>query len=340
MKLLFIGAINQGHLPKGGEEYKNQILTKKIKEHFSKSTIIDTSRWSEKPYILIMLLLSFLFKRWHFILISASSVSTYRLLRLIGFLRPKILKKITYLVIGGYLPEGIRSERFDWKVYRGLNKIVVQGHLLSNTILKYSELSNIVVLPNFKDFPQYNIPKVINNTGGVFKFVFVGRISENKGIKEILEALGILRKGEFKFRTDFFGPIEDDFKMDTEISAYCGFLDFQVNAEQSYSRLAEYDCLLFPTYWIGEGFPGVIIDAFVAGLPVIATDWNMNQEIIEDNVNGFIIEPKNANALADKMSWVMENRSDLKSIGENNRKKANEYHIDKVWPKLIAHVVS
>ena len=30
--------------------------------------------------------------------------------------------------------------------------------------------------------------------------------------------------------------------------------------------------MLFPTYWHGEGFPGIVIDAFVAGLLVVATD--------------------------------------------------------------------
>ncbi len=339
MKLLLIGAVNQGKTPRGGEEYKNQLLTQKITEYFSKSTIIDTFAWSKKPQILISLLVSVLFRKWHFILISASSVSTYRLLRLIGFLRPNILHKITYLVIGGYFPEGIQTKRFEWKVYNNLKNVVVEGQQLKNTVVQYSELSNVLVVPNFKDFPLKDL-STRKYSSNIFNFVFVGRISEGKGIREILEAREILRKGQFKFKIDFFGPIEDDFQLDSEISSYCGFLNFQGNAEQSYSRLAEYDCLLFPTYWKGEGFPGVIIDAFVAGLPVIATDWNMNREIIENNVNGFIIEPKKASALADKMCWVMENQAVLEAIGENNRKKAKEYHIDEIWPKLIKHVVS
>ena len=339
MKLLLIGAVNQGQTPRGGEEYKNQLLTQKIKKHFPQSAIIDTFAWSNKPKLLISLIISLFFKRWHFILISASSVSTYRLLKLIGFFRPTLLKKSMYLVIGGYFPVGVRTKRFNWKVYKNLKNVVVEGELLRNVIKSNSQLSNIVVLPNFKDFPHhdFNTKKTHIN---IFSFVYVGRISEGKGIREILEARVILLNEQVKFKIDFFGPIEDDFQLDSECSSYCGFLDFQESAGQSYSRLAEYDCLLFPTYWKGEGFPGVIIDAFVAGLPVIATDWNMNREIIEDNINGFIIEPKNANALADKMRWVMENQVVLEAIGGNNTKKAKDYHIDKIWPKLIKHVVS
>ena len=93
--------------------------------------------------------------------------------------------------------------------------------------------------------------------------------------------------------------------------------------------------MLFPTYWKGEGFPGVIIDAFVAGLPVIATDWNMNTEIIEEGVNGFIIEPNSSNALADKMQYVMQNREELKRISENNLDRVKDYHVDKIWPQIM-----
>lgn len=339
MKLLFIGAINSGNSPKGGEEYKNQLLQKKIKVNFSEATIIDTHNWIKNPRIWVKLMVDILYQNWDSVLISASSVSTYKLLILIGKFRPKLVSRITYLVIGGYFPKGISDRRFDWKVYKNLKNVIVQGKQLRKTLEKCSKLHNVLVSPNFKDFPLNNFCQTENNDN-MLKFVFVGRISKGKGITEILEACEILGKGEFRFNIDFFGPIEVEYQLDSVYSAYCGFLDFQGYAEQSYERLAQYDCLLFPTYWKGEGFPGVIIDAFVAGLPVIATDWNMNQEIIEDNVNGFIIEPKNANALADKMSWVMENRSVLKVIGENNRKKAKEYHIDEVWPKLIAHVVS
>ncbi len=93
--------------------------------------------------------------------------------------------------------------------------------------------------------------------------------------------------------------------------------------------------MLFPTYWKGEGFPGVIIDAFVAGLPVIATDWNMNTEIIEDGVNGFIIEPKSSAALAEKMQYVMQSRGELEKIRQNNFTRAKDYHIDKIWPQIM-----
>jgi glycosyltransferase involved in cell wall biosynthesis len=334
MRLLFIGAINQGKLPKGGEEYKNQLLINKIKVAYNDAKIIDTYLWIRSPKVWWRLFLNILIRRVDFILISASSISTYRLLNLIQWIRPSLLRKTTYLVIGGYFPEGIRSKRFDWRSYKNLKNVVVEGDLLRKTVLANSGLANVGVVPNFKSFPNLLIQsneRLENN----FRFVFVGRISKGKGLSEILEAAKILNKSNKEFEVDFYGPVEEEFDFDSNKTNYCGFLDFQNDPEQAYTKLASYDCMLFPTYWKGEGFPGVIIDAFIAGLPLIATDWNMNTEIIEDGVNGYIIEPKSSEALAEKMRYVMLNRKELDKIREKNVARSKDYHIDNVWPQIF-----
>jgi glycosyltransferase involved in cell wall biosynthesis len=49
--------------------------------------------------------------------------------------------------------------------------------------------------------------------------------------------------------------------------------------------LRDYFALLFPIYYIGEGFAGTAIDAFSAGVPVIASDWKYNSEVIKEGIN-------------------------------------------------------
>mgnify|MGYP002239410386 CR=1 FL=1 len=61
--------------------------------------------------------------------------------------------------------------------------------------------------------------------------------------------------------------------------------------ETGYRTLCRYDIMLFPTYWYGEGFPGIVMDAYIAGLPLIASDWNINTEVITEKT-GIIIPPK------------------------------------------------
>ena len=69
--------------------------------------------------------------------------------------------------------------------------------------------------------------------------------------------------------------------------------------------------MLFPTCWHGEGFLGIFIDAFIARLPVVASAWSMNEELIKDGKNGWIIPPHDASALANVMEEIVRNREVL-----------------------------
>ena len=61
--------------------------------------------------------------------------------------------------------------------------------------------------------------------------------------------------------------------------------------------MSEYNILILPTYWIGEGYPGIIIEAQSIGMPVISTLWGAIPELIEDHVNGILVPIKDEQAL-------------------------------------------
>ena len=332
MKLLFIGAINQNHSPNGGEEYKNQLFIEKL-ESSSKlePIIIDTYQWKKKPFLIVNLFYYLFFKNVNSIVISASSASTYLLLKILNKLKPSILRKIHYFVIGGYFPEGIKTKRYNWKVYQHLKSIVVEGQVLRNQLVESSELKNLFVVPNFKIFDFAFKPNIKN--GSKFKFIYLGRISMAKGIVEIIEAVEILKKNEHDFEVDFYGPVEDEINFPQDLPLiYKGYLNIMDEPLDSFNLLSEYSCMLFPSFWQGEGFPGVIIDAYIAGLPVIASDWNMNSELIEEGETGFLVPVQNAKILADKMLEIIKNPELVMKMRMNSLAKAKDYHIDSVWP--------
>lgn len=336
MSILFIGAINLSNPPKGGEEYKNQLILEKL---FQKNNLqivaIDTYNWKQKPLLIAKLFFNILFIHFESIVISASSASTYLLLKIITRIKPSVLFKTHYLVIGGYFPEGIKCKRYNWKIYQNLKSVVVEGEILKQQLLSCAELRNVRTIPNFKKFESKVFLK--GNNDYSFKFVFIGRISKAKGIPEIIEAVRILNTKNplLNFFVDFFGPIEKEIKFPESLPlAYKGYLDIMNNPQESYTALSEYSCMLFPTYWMGEGFPGVIIDAYVAGLPVIGTDWNMNKEVVEDGETGLIVPIQDANALSLAMLKMMQNPELVKNMSQNSLKKAKDFHIDTVWPEI------
>lgn len=333
MKILFIGAININTLPTGGEEYKNQLLFQKLTECHN-MVLIDTYKWRKKPLVWINLYYNIFFVKFDSIIISASSVSTYNLLRIIGFINPSKLLKINYFVIGGYFPVGIATNRFNWRIYNKLKSIILEGNLLKKLLIENSELNNVFVIPNFKKFEKVENRRIYKET---FRFIYVGRISRQKGILEIFDSVQWIKEyqPDLDFMVDFFGTNEDRINFPPNLPIkYQGYLNLMHDTKLSYELLSQYDCMLFPTYWPGEGFPGVIIDAFVAGLPVIATNWNMNSELIEENITGLLIPIANSQELANAMVKLLSNRNLLNSMSDNSFKLSKNYHIDTIWPQV------
>lgn len=116
-----------------------------------------------------------------------------------------------------------------------------------------------------------------------------------------------------------------------DVATYHGVLS--ATGKETYDELAQYDVMLFPTYWPDEGFPASLVDAFIAGLPVIASDWNQNNEIVLDGENGFLIPPHDASALAEKMLYMIENPDFIESHIESIQHAALNYDTNHILNK-------
>jgi glycosyltransferase involved in cell wall biosynthesis len=340
VKVLLIGAANIGQQPSGGEEFKNQILFHKLSENYD-CRLIDTIHWKENPLVVLNLVLSIFFRKSDSIIISASSLSSYRLIKILSYF-PNKIKKTNYFVIGGYFPEGLNKGVYKSKFYKGLNKIVVEGEMFKNEIILKHNLNNVEVIPNFKKFNFLPTERELQNHPK--RFVFLSLISEDKGCDiifravERLNALGISQ--EFTF--SFYGKIDESYRekflkqiklIGSNIN-YKGYIDLMYEPNESYLELSEYDCLVFPTYYIGEGFPGVLLDSFIAGLPVIASNWNMNKELIIHGINGLIVSPKSDVELATAMEKLLTDNVLLNYLKGNSVNVASRYHIDNLWPTI------
>jgi glycosyltransferase involved in cell wall biosynthesis len=334
-RLLFIGAVNEGGMPMGGEEFKNSLLLPMVRQYFQVN-LIDTARWRRNPRVLLTIFWnSFFAPLPDRILVSASSVSTYRLFYF-WQLRKRLLSRSVYLVIGGYFPKAITNGRFRASVYQFLDAIVVEGNSLKSELNSNGLSTNVRVLPNFKPMlPYFGQPDRFHKFPPL-RCVVISRICKEKGIVDIFKALELCP--EASIRIDLFGPVDPTFRVEFQACLdldsrvqYKGYLDLMNNKVASYRRLASYHVLLFPTHWVGEGFPGVVLDAYLAGLPVIATDWNMNQEVVISGKTGWLIPSNNPEALADAIQQALSSPSDLAELSINSRKAASAYDATKVF---------
>lgn len=114
------------------------------------------------------------------------------------------------------------------------------------------------------------------------------------------------------FHLDIYGPVEGGYRnrfaellsSASDCASYCG----TVNPEESVDVLKDYYALLFLTYYEGEGFAGTLIDAMCADLPVIASDWRCNGEVVSDDT-GIIVKPRDSKALAEALVGIYENNA-------------------------------
>lgn len=328
-KLLFIGPINKGNTPYTGDSAKNQFFEKRFREVFSKVSLVDTWAWKRRPWVLIELLFKLAFCRNYKIVVSANAGSADKIIKLAKIFGHT--PRIFYWVIGGSLPEMLKKKIFDWRTYSNIGGIFVEGTKMVESMQGLG-LTNVRCVPNFKDICYVSQKdKCIDSK---LHFVFISRIVKAKGCDYILEAVEKLNaKGlSDKFDVTFFGKTTenqewlDSFTNKVNLInnvVFKGLLDLR--QPKNYGVLSRYDVMLFPTYWGGEGFPGVIIDAYMSGLPVIATDWNLNTDLIIEGKTGWIIPVHDVDALVDKMEYVMNSQSEVKQFSLNCSVQALEY---------------
>jgi len=158
------------------------------------------------------------------------------------------------------------------------------------------------------------------------RFIFLGHVKRTKGVGEIVQAAERFESG---VTVDVYGPFFDDFSEDTFSGLRNTIYRGVVPGGEAISVLREYDALLLPTYHVGEGLPGVLVEAFSAGIPVICTYWMCLPEIV-DGTTGILIEPRDADALYDAMRRLSGDRALYARLCEGVRKKREEFS-SKVW---------
>ena len=328
-RLVFIGPMNLGRIPTAGDSVKNQLFLDRFVQVFNQVYTIDTADWKRNPLILIKLVCTILLHPRAKVIISANPGSADKLIRIvqkIGF-----SNEFFYWVVGGSFHTMIKEVILSAKNYAFLKGIFVQGQSMVDS-LRESGLYNAVYVPNSKIINHYGEKEPRKD--GKTHFVFLSRVEEYKCCTDIINAVDKLNKSGYsgKFDVVFYGRESEDVSYGKQFSemvaarddvAYRGLLNLRETS--NYDELAKFDVMLFPTYWHGEGFPGIVIDAYISSLPIIASDWNLNKDVIEEGQTGWIIPPHDVNALTERMKYVIENSEEVSRMSAICRERAAQY---------------
>jgi glycosyltransferase involved in cell wall biosynthesis len=154
--------------------------------------------------------------------------------------------------------------------------------------------------------------------------LFVGRITPEKGVRELLKAFGILKAASSKAHLIFVGPFDDGSGVPGIIShnELAQYSDIHIvgYSERPEAFMAIADVLCLPSY--REGFGTVVIEAAAMGVPTVGTDiYGLTDAIVHEET-GFLVPIKNAKALANAISLLLEDDALRIRMGKAAKQRA------------------
>lgn len=155
-----------------------------------------------------------------------------------------------------------------------------------------------------------------------FTILSVTALKEVKGVKYLIEACLRMKEMEIDFKCNIIGGGPDFDDLNQMINSYHlndqVFLLCEKSQEEIKENLSKSQMFALPS--ISEGIPVAVMEAMSMELPVIATNITGLPEIIENGKNGYLVPPKDATALAEKMIDLINNEEKRIRFGKEARK--------------------
>lgn len=217
-------------------------------------------------------------------------------------------------------------------------QIVVQG---SNWIVQLKELgfdvSNYKVVPNWPAqdrgiaYRARDVP-----AAKPVRFVFVGWLTERKGINELLSAYDLIAdEGLAKLTFAGGGDLLEKVMKWSAKHGHAVDVKGWVDPDAMSEIYDQHDVLVLPSY--AEGFPNVLIESMARAMPAIATPVGGIPDSLEDGMNGWLVPVRDAQKLAAAMRKYIEDRSVLKEHSQNAFQTVKQKHnMNKNCEQLIS----
>ncbi len=275
------------------------------------------------------------------IILSLNKEGRYAIIRIFSLLKFFTNKRAVLYVVGGTFDRQLLyMSAFYRKLYiRAINNL--DGIFAESAILK----------KGLEDLGVKNVEIVYNprkDSGDKWeyrdsikgKILFISRVTEVKGVTVLIDAFNKLLNENPNISLDIYGPIDEDYeesfmekvKLSNGKIKFGGLLD----PSEVQSTLANYHFLALPTFHFGEGLPGILVEAGMAGTPIVITRFNALPEFFEHNESALFVEPKDVEGLTQAMSLLINDSNLAKKISEGIKKVAEPFKIEHVIDQSLS----
>ncbi|WP_318439271.1 glycosyltransferase family 4 protein [Photobacterium leiognathi] len=195
---------------------------------------------------------------------------------------------------------------------------------------------NVYVIPNIVSFDIKENANIYSK-----RIIAVGRLVNQKGFDYLIDAWKKIEHKCTDWHLDIFGEGELELELQQQIKknrlTNIKIKPFSNNIQEEYLRSSFY--VMSSRY---EGLPTVLIEALSCGLPCISFACPTGPKtIIDNNVNGILVEHLNVNELSDSILYLIENESEIKRLSKNTKLSTNKFKpnvvIDK-WMQVFNNV--
>jgi glycosyltransferase involved in cell wall biosynthesis len=256
-----------------------------------------------------------------------------------SFYRKYLLSRIARLFRVPYAVH-IHSGRFDqfWRnagpgvaariddFMRSSASVIVLGNVFRELVLERAPHAGakVAVLPNATPRRPARIPA--GEPDAPVRITFLGKLSPLKGVPELIDALGVLRtRSNWTATLAGNGDVEGSRRRIAELglAGRVAVPGWQ-GPEEVERLLTRTDVLILPSH--SEGLPMVVVEAFAAGIAVIATPVYAVGEVVQHERNGLLVRPGDKHGIAAALARLIDDPGLRRRLGERARQDHAERH--------------
>ena len=220
------------------------------------------------------------------------------------------------------------------KIYtKKIDKIITPTEFYKTKLIEDGiDKNKIIAIHNFVDTKEYDIERKDEGYA-----LYIGRLSKEKGILNLIKAFSNVKKGELKIAGE--GPEKENiikFIEENKLQHRIKILGF-INKDEVKEKIRKCRFVVVPSIWY-ENCPYSIVEALAIGKPVIGTDIGGIPEIVKNKKSGLTYKYDDINQLTNKMEKLYKNKELAKKLGDTAKEQAKKLYSKDVYYKKIINI--
>jgi glycosyltransferase involved in cell wall biosynthesis len=242
----------------------------------------------------------------------------------------KMFRRIPYIVslrggdVPGHQPDQLATLHALTRplirvIWRHAKAVVANSEGLRILALRTAKNHDVCIIPNGVDTALFCPPESAPSNETPL-LLYVGRVSEEKGLDDLINALGEIKSTAWRLKLIGDGPYMTTLRPLVNKVGIQDRVDFLgwLPREALIKHYQSADIFTFPSKH--EGMPNSVLEAMSCGLPVLATRISGNEELVHDGTNGFLVAPSTPHALTAALTNMLATPGQRSTLGAESRR--------------------